>query len=147
MNKSSFRLLLHLFLLANITFSSYLQLHKGKTFKLKSMLSAFSFYFLVVFIFCEHNTVVQMSLITQALQSKPWEDFRTDVFATRTGAYLKEQEQLRAVGEGLPHTDAKIQLFGTKDEPRVTYYRDTAAWCPYCQVRNESFQLVESFIK
>eukprot|EP01035_Chromulina_nebulosa_P050513 gene50513-68695_t len=40
---------------------------------------------------------------------------------------------LRSIGEGLPHTDAKIRLFGTKGEPRVTLYRDTAAWCPYCQ--------------
>jgi glutathione S-transferase len=33
----------------------------------------------------------------------------------------------------LPHTDAKLRLFGTTGEPRVLYYRDTAAWCPYCQ--------------
>ena len=30
-----------------------------------------------------------------------------------------------------PH--ALIRRFGTTDEPRELYYRDHAAWCPYCQ--------------
>ncbi|CAM9851444.1 unnamed protein product, partial [Sphacelaria rigidula] len=38
-----------------------------------------------------------------------------------------------AEGAGPPHTDAKLRLFGTEGEPRVVFYRDTAAWCPYCQ--------------
>ena len=46
---------------------------------------------------------------------------------------MLEQEGLRTQGEGLPHTDAMIRLFGSKDEPRVTFFRDSAAWCPYCQ--------------
>ena len=37
------------------------------------------------------------------------------------------------VGAGPPHTDAKLRLFGSSGEPRVIFYRDTAAWCPYCQ--------------
>jgi glutathione S-transferase len=52
---------------------------------------------------------------------------------TPTGNLLKEEEELRAVGEGTPHTDCKLRLFGTTEEPKVTFYRDTAAWCPYCQ--------------
>ncbi|CAN0530534.1 unnamed protein product, partial [Scytosiphon promiscuus] len=36
-------------------------------------------------------------------------------------------------GAGPPHTDAKLRLFGSTGEPRVIFYRDTAAWCPYCQ--------------
>ena len=33
------------------------------------------------------------------------------------------------------HTDAKMRLFDAADESevRVTLFRDTAAWCPYCQ--------------
>ena len=30
-----------------------------------------------------------------------------------------------------PH--ALIRRFGTTEEPRVLFYRDHAAWCPYCQ--------------
>ena len=63
-----------------------------------------------------------------------WDYLKSAVLETKTGAFLKEQELLRSTGEGLPHTDAKVRLFGTKAEPRVTLFRDTAAWCPYCQV-------------
>ena len=52
---------------------------------------------------------------------------------TQFGTHWIEQQALREKGEGSPHTDCKIRLFGTTKEPRITYYRDTAAWCPYCQ--------------
>lgn len=41
----------------------------------------------------------------------------------------------RAKGHGPAHTDAALRLFDAKseDEVRVTLFRDTAAWCPYCQ--------------
>lgn len=51
-------------------------------------------------------------------------------------AYARDwvtQEQLRSVGEGDPHTDAKIRLFGETAQPDIMFYRDAAAWCPYCQ--------------
>jgi glutathione S-transferase len=53
--------------------------------------------------------------------------------ATHTGQRMDAEEVLRIAGEGESHQDAKIRLFGSKGTPRVTYYRDTAAWCPYCQ--------------
>lgn len=28
---------------------------------------------------------------------------------------------------------ALLRLFGTDSTPRVKFYRDHAAWCPYCQ--------------
>lgn len=62
-----------------------------------------------------------------------WEDIALKSRATERGAFLVEQEALWKQGGGLPHTDANLRLFGTKEEPRVTYFRDTAAWCPYCQ--------------
>lgn len=37
------------------------------------------------------------------------------------------------VGTGFPHVNSKLRLFGTSEEPRVTFFRDTAGWCPYCQ--------------
>lgn len=42
---------------------------------------------------------------------------------------------LRAAGRGPPSSKAEIRLFDAPDgyEPRVTLYRDTAAWCPYCE--------------
>lgn len=47
---------------------------------------------------------------------------------------LREQQEAREKGGGPPHTDAKLRLFGSvAGEPRVTLYRDSAAWCPYCQ--------------
>lgn len=52
---------------------------------------------------------------------------------TPFGSSFEEQEQLRLGGGGLPHTDAKLRLFGSTNEPAVTFFRDTAAWCPYCQ--------------
>lgn len=62
-----------------------------------------------------------------------WQALQEKVLSTPAGVFIKEQESLRNQGAGLPHTDAKLRLFGTTDEPRVTFYRDTAAWCPYCQ--------------
>ena len=42
---------------------------------------------------------------------------------------------LRAKGRGPPSSKAALRLFDAPDgyEPRVVLYRDTAAWCPYCQ--------------
>jgi glutathione S-transferase len=56
------------------------------------------------------------------------------VAGTPTGRRLLEEEAARKRGEGAPHTDAKLRLFGkSESDVRVTLYRDTAAWCPYCQ--------------
>lgn len=62
-----------------------------------------------------------------------WDEIQSKSLSTEQGAFMRAEEELRENGEGLPHTDAKIRLFGTDKEPRVTYFRDTAAWCPYCQ--------------
>ena len=62
-----------------------------------------------------------------------WDDLSTMAKGTPTGQRMESETVLREKGEGLAHQDAKFRLFGSKAEPRVTYYRDTAAWCPYCQ--------------
>jgi len=72
-------------------------------------------------------------LDSQNHQIPQWKDLISKVMTTDVGLKLKNEENLRLIGEGLPHTDAKIRLFGSKGEPRVVFYRDTAAWCPYCQ--------------
>ena len=63
-----------------------------------------------------------------------WSDLQAKVHATATGARMLEDEAAWSRGAGPTHTDAKLRLFGQKEEDvRVVFYRDTAAWCPYCQ--------------
>ena len=71
--------------------------------------------------------------IVMASKLPLWEDLTASAKSTITGQRMEAELTLRETGEGPSHQDAKIRLFGTKGEPRVTYYRDTAAWCPYCQ--------------
>ncbi|CAM9332650.1 unnamed protein product [Ascophyllum nodosum] len=65
--------------------------------------------------------------------SLSWSDLRREAIVTPTGNAIEENKRLWDVGAGPPHTDAKLRLFGSSGEPRVIFYRDTAAWCPYCQ--------------
>lgn len=48
---------------------------------------------------------------------------------------LSKRVSDRESGRGDPHRSSTLRLFDEKDtyEPRVTFYRDSAAWCPYCQ--------------
>ncbi|CAM9197623.1 unnamed protein product [Hapterophycus canaliculatus] len=62
-----------------------------------------------------------------------WSYLRSEALATPTGANMELNKRLWGEGSGPPHTDAKLRLFGSSSEPRVVFYRDTAAWCPYCQ--------------
>jgi len=62
------------------------------------------------------------------------ESLRSSLLSTSVGSTLAEEAALRAEGNGPPHTDALLRLFGkSESDVRVTLYRDTAAWCPYCQ--------------
>ncbi|CAE8637294.1 unnamed protein product [Polarella glacialis] len=64
-----------------------------------------------------------------------WDQLRDRVLATPVGAKLQSEDAERAVGRGPPHRASKLRLFGAKsaETVRVTFYRDSAAWCPYCQ--------------
>ena len=44
--------------------------------------------------------------------------------------------ELRAAGRGPTHSRAKLRLFDAPDGtvPRITFWRDSASWCPYCQL-------------
>lgn len=77
------------------------------------------------------KSITNMSQQTTTIPT--WDDLHQKILSTSTGQSIKEQELFRSQGAGLPHTDAKLRLFGTTEEPRVLFYRDTAAWCPYCQ--------------
>ena len=59
--------------------------------------------------------------------------------AVRDDAATEEERAFRGLMESgrLPHASAlaKQRLFDLPEgeAPRVTFYRDTAAWCPYCE--------------
>lgn len=60
-----------------------------------------------------------------------WENLESKAFGTPFGEDWQREEALREKGNGAAHTNAKVRLFGTTGEPRITFFRDTAAWCPY----------------
>jgi len=76
-----------------------------------------------------------MAAVADAAAALPaWDLLRERVLATPTGAQLQSEVALRAAGEGAPHTDCTLRLFGRPESDiKVTLYRDSAAWCPYCQ--------------
>jgi glutathione S-transferase len=80
--------------------------------------------------------VIAFSVPTSMLSSAPtWDALRARAVATTTGARFAREEKLRADGLGPPHTAATLRRFDAPDNSavRVTFYRDAAAWCPYCQ--------------
>jgi glutathione S-transferase len=63
-----------------------------------------------------------------------WPALRELAEATPVGAHLAADAQLRAAGGGPPSKETRLRLFGGSEaDVRVTLFRDTAAWCPYCQ--------------
>jgi glutaredoxin len=69
------------------------------------------------------------------VQAAPsWDEITGEVLKTEVGKRFATEKVLREKGEGPPHTNNKMRLFGKKEEDvRVVLYRDNAAWCPYCQ--------------
>jgi len=64
-----------------------------------------------------------------------WDVLKQRVSETAAGKKFLEQDAERQLGRGLPHRTNTLRLFSAKaeSEVRVKLYRDTAAWCPYCQ--------------
>ena len=67
------------------------------------------------------------------VEAPGWASLRASVLATPTGKRLEQESLERRQGGGDPNAAATLRLFGNKGEPRVTLFRDDAAWCPYCQ--------------
>tara|TARA_B100001142_G_scaffold329924_1_gene395145 strand:- start:2262 stop:3590 length:1329 start_codon:yes stop_codon:yes gene_type:complete len=74
-------------------------------------------------------------MATATLPAAPsWDELKSAAAGTETGMKIAAEEELRAKGEGPAHVKAKLRLFGAKEEDvRLTFYRDHAGWCPYCQ--------------
>lgn len=60
-----------------------------------------------------------------------WEELRQRLFQVQTPSERKFRVDLER-GAGDPSALANKRLFGGDTQPRVTFYRDSAAWCPYC---------------
>ena len=63
-----------------------------------------------------------------------WDALRAKLTALQTPEESQARE-VRDSGRGPPSAAADLRLFDAPDgtEPRVILYRDSAAWCPYCQ--------------
>ena len=64
-----------------------------------------------------------------------WNILQGRILETSTGKRLRQGDDQNAIGRGPPNTNALLRLFDAKDdsEVRVTLFRDSSAWCPYCQ--------------
>ena len=63
-----------------------------------------------------------------------WEALDALLAKSATGRQLAREAEARAAGLGPPHADASTRRFGGDESSiRATFYRDAAAWCPYCQ--------------
>lgn len=70
---------------------------------------------------------------TTALPS--WADLKDTLSSTPVGKALNEEVELRKQGKGSAHVHSTLRKFEDKssDAPAITFYRDHAGWCPYCQ--------------
>jgi len=73
-----------------------------------------------------------------------WENIKQELMETDSGKRLYDLQQEQRDGHGPPSAHARLRLFEETDESnvRVTLYRDSAAWCPYCQKVHDAMILV-----
>jgi len=70
---------------------------------------------------------------TEKAAPTDWKQLLKEAQATDAGRSLAQADKDREQGLAC-HTDAKVRYFGeSREKPRITLYRDNAAWCPYCQ--------------
>jgi glutathione S-transferase len=90
------------------------------------------------------SSLVAPTLPTQTARAPPWTELHRRLLDTKTGAQLSHEAELRQQGRGPPHIRATLRLFDDDEKcsntttkhvplPLVTFYRDAAGWCPYCQ--------------
>ncbi|KAJ1616252.1 glutathione S-transferase, partial [Pavlovales sp. CCMP2436] len=72
--------------------------------------------------------------LADASDAPSWDELKARLLKTPTGARLAVEDEARMRGGGPPHRASKLRLFGKQEsDVRITFYRDSAAWCPYCQ--------------
>ena len=64
---------------------------------------------------------------------KHWSELKTKSQETVVGRALQEDQEKRFNGHGAPHVSNQLRLFDQKEIPNLTFYRDQAGWCPYCE--------------
>lgn len=80
-----------------------------------------------------------MSTTTDAAAVAPirgWEELRRLSSSTATGAAVERDRAEREAGRGPAHVRNTLRLFDRANDverPRITFYRDHAGWCPYCE--------------
>ena len=62
-----------------------------------------------------------------------WPELKSGILRNDFGTKLDQEFALRRQGKGSANTDNEIRLFDITSEPRVTFFKDRASWCPYCQ--------------
>jgi hypothetical protein len=69
-----------------------------------------------------------------------WKSIEQQLFSTDKGRRPHELKKERLNGRGPPNARATLRLFHETDESNVnvTFYRDVAAWCPYCQKASQT---------
>ena len=82
-----------------------------------------------------NSNLVELDTSLRSMVSSSWEDIRTDLVSKQTPeerAFRSNVE--KGIGPASPLN--KIRLFdesNKEEDIRVTFYRDHASWCPYCQ--------------
>jgi glutathione S-transferase len=77
---------------------------------------------------------LQMSTTMNTAIVPSWSEIQSTVGETSVGQALNNEVELRSQGKGSAHVHNKLRLFQSKDDkPVITFYRDHAGWCPYCQ--------------
>lgn len=86
------------------------------------------------FMVCNNQKRTAVVMAAQ-VASQSWESLKDTSAQQSVGSSLNEEVELRKTGNGAAHVQSKLRLFSSKDDPKITLYRDHAGWCPYCQVR------------
>ena len=71
--------------------------------------------------------------VARALSAPTITSLKEQLAKKPAGAALAAEFALRKEGKGSPHRASRTRVFDDGAETRVTLYRDSAAWCPYCQ--------------
>jgi glutathione S-transferase len=77
----------------------------------------------------------QLDITLESL-STSWDEVRSTLTSLQTPEERQFRELLKT-GRGPPSPLHKVRLYddsNTEDDIRVTFYRDSASWCPYCHV-------------